>query len=76
MDGSTSLEDVEELVGKKLPESDCETVAGLILENLGRIPQDSETPSVEIGGLKLTAVKTDERRITEVLIEKMEEDEE
>ncbi|MBQ6153227.1 MAG: HlyC/CorC family transporter [Ruminococcus sp.] len=76
VDGSTSLEDVEELVGKKLPESDCETVAGLILENLGRIPQDSETPSVEIGGLKLTAVKTDERRITEVLIEKMEEDEE
>lgn len=74
VDGSTSLEDVEQLTGEKLPESDCETVAGLILENLGRIPQDSETPSVQIGSLTLTAVKTDERRITEVLIEKKETD--
>lgn len=74
VDGSTSLEDVEELTGVDLPESDCETVAGLILESLGRIPQDDETPSVEVGGLRLTAAKTEDRRITEVLIEKLEQE--
>lgn len=72
VDGSTALEDVEELVGVTLPASDCETVAGLILESLGRIPQDHETPSVEVGGLRLTAKKTEDRRITEVLIEKLD----
>lgn len=71
VDGSTSIEDVEELIGKELSDEDSETIAGFLLSNLGRIPSDGEQPSVEAHGLRFTAAKTDGRRITQVLIEKL-----
>ena len=71
VDGSTSIEDVEELIGVELSDEDSETIAGFLLSNLGRIPAEGEQPSVEAHGLRFTAVQTDGRRITEVLIEKL-----
>ena len=71
VDGSTSLEDVEELTGVSFCENDSETIAGFFLEQLGRIPESGEKPSVESDGLRLTALKTDDRRISEILIEKL-----
>ena len=70
VDGSTSIEDVEELTGAELSDDDSETIAGFILSSLGRIPAADEHPSVEAEGLRFTAVRTDGRRILEVLIEK------
>ena len=71
VDGSMAVEDVEELTGIELSDSDSETVAGFILDRLGRIPSDSEQPFVESDGLRFTALRTDDRRITEVLIERI-----
>jgi len=71
VDGSTSIEDVEELTGIELSDDDSETIAGFILSRLGRIPAPDEKPSVEEQGLRFTATCTDGRRITEVLIEKI-----
>ncbi|MCR5690470.1 MAG: hemolysin family protein [Clostridiales bacterium] len=71
VDGSTSIEDVEELTGKELSDDDSETIAGFILSRLGRVPADGEHPSVEAEGLRFTAAQTDGRRITEVLIERL-----
>lgn len=71
VDGSTSIEDVEELIGVELSDEDSETIAGFLLSNLGRIPAEGEQPSVEAHGLRFTAAQTDGRRITEVLIEKL-----
>ncbi len=71
VDGSTSLEDIEELTGVTLSDSDSETVAGFILDKLGRIPTSDEQPVVESDGLRFTALRTDDRRILEVLIEKI-----
>ncbi len=71
VDGSTSLDDVEELTGITLGDSDSETVAGFILDKLGRIPTSDEQPYVESDGLRFTALRTDDRRILEVLIEKI-----
>lgn len=71
VDGSTSPEDIEELTGMKLGDSDCETIAGFILDKLGRIPAAGEQPAVEAGGLRLTVLRTDERRILKVLVEKL-----
>ena len=71
VDGAMSVEDVEELTGIPLSDSDSETVAGFILERLGRIPSSDEQPYVESDGLRLTALHTDDRRITEVMIEKL-----
>lgn len=72
VDGSTSLDDVEELTGVTLSDSDSETVAGFILDKLGRIPTSDEQPYVESDGLRFTALRTDDRRILEVLIEKID----
>ena len=71
VDGSMSVGDVEELIGVELSDSDSETVAGFILDKLGRIPSPDEQPYVESDGLRFTALHTDDRRITEVLIEKI-----
>lgn len=71
VDGSTSIEDVEELTGTELSDDDSETIAGFILSSLGRIPAADEHPSVEAQGLRFTATRTDGRRITEVLIERL-----
>ncbi len=71
VDGATSLEDIEELTGVTLSDSDSETVAGFILDRLGRIPASDEQPVVESDGLRFTALHTDDRRISEVLIEKI-----
>ncbi len=73
VDGSTSLEDIEELTGIALPSCDAETVAGLVLEKLGRIPSDGENPTVACGDLSLTVIETDDRRITKILVERMTE---
>ena len=70
VDGSTSIEDVEELTGKELSDDESETSAGFILGLLGRIPSEGEQPFVEEQGLRFTATHTDGRRITKVLIEK------
>ena len=72
VDGSTSIEDVEELTGVELSDDDSETIAGFLLGRLGRIPSEGEHPSIEAEGLRFTAARTDGRRVTEVLIEKRE----
>lgn len=70
VDGTTLIEDVEELIGVKLPESECDTVAGFILDKLGRIPEKKEKPVIELDEVRLTALKTEDRRIVTVLVEK------
>ena len=53
IDGGADLDDVEKKLGVKLVEEDSEldvdTLGGLIIDMLGRIPGEEETPSVETG---------------------------
>ena len=69
VDGSTLIEDVEELTGVKFSEVDSETIAGFILDKLGRIPDDNERPTIELDQMRLKIVEADDRRISKVLIE-------
>ena len=69
VDGSTLIEDVEELTGVKFAEVDSETIAGFILDKLGRIPDDNERPTIELDQMRLKIVEADDRRISKVLIE-------
>ena len=73
VDGAADIDDVSELIGVKLPDDDCDTIAGLMLETLGEVPAAGDRPTVEIGGVKFTAVDIEERRITRVPIEKPEQ---
>ena len=76
VDGGTSIYEISDLVGVELPEGDYDTIAGLVVEMLGRIPKPDEHPSIQIENLKLTVQKVEERRITKILIEKLPETEE
>ena len=71
VDGLTLIEDVEELIGETLNATeDCDTLAALILDNLGRIPEQGERPVICIGDVTLTVTRIEDRRITKVHIVK------
>ena len=70
VEGSASIEDVAKELELTLPETDCDTVAGFVLENLGRIPDDGETPKVSLENVTFTVDKIEDRRILSVTIEK------
>ena len=64
VDGALPVEDLEDLLGDEVDETDSNTVAGVVLALLGRLPQVGER--VEWNGhvLRVTAVRG--RRITRV----------
>nr|WP_319489792.1 hemolysin family protein [uncultured Caproiciproducens sp.] len=69
VDGGTSIDEISDLVGIELPEGDYDTIAGLVVEMLGRIPKPNENPSVQIRNLTLTVQKVEDRRISKILVE-------
>ncbi len=69
IDGSTGLDEVNQLIGSSLPVEDFDTVAGLILDKLGKIPADGECPEVDSYGVKFTVAEVEKRRIVKVLVE-------
>lgn len=75
VDGATSIDEISDLVGVDLPEGDYDTIAGLVVEMLGRIPRPNENPSVTIQNLTLTVQSVEDRRIAKILIEKHPETE-
>ena len=62
-----SVDDAEELLGAELPRGTWDTVGGLMLDLMGRVPQAGD--SVEADGFRLTAVDVRGRRIGRVRIE-------
>lgn len=75
VEGSASIEDIAKELELTLPDTDCDTVAGFLLENLGRIPDDGETPKVELKNVTFTIDKIEDRRILYVTIEKQTHEE-
>jgi CBS domain containing-hemolysin-like protein len=60
--GEARVEDLNESLGTKLPnEGDFETLAGLLNSTAGAIPQTGDR--FYIGGLELTVVQRDDRRV-------------
>ena len=66
IDGGAELYEVSELLDVDLPEGEYDTVGGLIIDRLGRIPQEGEHPSVRIAGIDFTVEKVEERHIERV----------
>lgn len=71
VDGATPIDEVFALVGHEPPQSDCDTVAGLILEKLEHVPTLSENPAVVIDNIRFIPIEIEDRRIVKVLVEKM-----
>ncbi len=70
VDGGTNIDEISDLVGVDLPEGDYDTIAGFVVEMLGRIPKPNEHPSVTVQNLTLTVEEVEDRRISQILIEK------
>ena len=52
--GDASIASVNEAFGLRLPESDFDTIGGLVAHELGRVPRRGE--SVEVGGLRFAVM--------------------
>ena len=76
VDGGTAIEDVEKVIGVSLDiedDSDSDTVAGWILEQLGSIPKSGDQIVLPAGnGFEVSVQEIEEHRISKVLIRKAE----
>ena len=70
VDGNASVDEISDLTGVELPEGDYDTLAGLVTEQLGRIPREDEHPAVEVSGLTITVLEMEDRRLAKLLIVK------
>jgi magnesium and cobalt transporter len=57
----TRIEDFNEIFGTRFSDEEFDTIGGLVLHELGRMPRRGET--VSIGGLELKVQRADRRRI-------------
>ncbi|MDH4167202.1 MAG: CBS domain-containing protein [Gammaproteobacteria bacterium] len=57
----TRIEEFNRTFGTRFSDEECDTIGGLILHELGRMPRRGE--AVEIGGLELKVIRADRRRI-------------
>jgi CBS domain containing-hemolysin-like protein len=62
--GQLRADEVTGVTGFRMPDGDYETIAGLILERLGKIPAEGD--ATEVDGWRLTVTTMDKRRIAEV----------
>ncbi len=68
--GSSSLDDVQELLQVKLPVNEYETLSGFIIGQLGRIPGRKDKPTIEYKGLVLKVEEVEEKRVSIVKVSK------
>ncbi len=76
VDGTTNIEEVNELVGDIIPEGDYETIGGFIISRLGYLPKNGGMDVVEYENLKLTILNVEDRRIGKVRVEVLPKTEE
>lgn len=84
VEGTTDLDEIDELVGAELPDGDYDTIGGFVISLLGYLPTEndiSKNITAEYKNLRFTVLSIDERRIDQIKIEilpaeKEEEDEE
>lgn len=73
--GSAEIEDVAEELNISIPDDEYNTFAGLILDELGTVPADGETPELIYDRLKITVTKILDHRIDETIVTVLEIDE-
>ncbi|MFY9496672.1 MAG: transporter associated domain-containing protein, partial [Halanaerobiales bacterium] len=64
--GVTSLDRVTEVLDVDLPVDDYDTLSGFIIGQLGRIPEEGETPVVEYDEIIFKVEEIEEKRIAKV----------
>ena len=66
VDGLVALDDLAEEIGKNLPDGPYETLSGLIMHHLGRMPVDHDV--VHLDGFRITVIEMEGRRVGRALV--------
>jgi Mg2+/Co2+ transporter CorC len=72
VEGSMKLDDINDELGTHLASEDYDSIGGLVLENLDRLPEDNEEVILE-NGIRLKVQGIDQTRIVKVLMTLPEE---
>lgn len=75
IDGSMSVDDLNETLGLDLKPDNYDTVSGFLIEHLGFIPSKEDRPVVEINHLKFTVMEVKYKRIEKVRLDIFKNDE-
>lgn len=66
LNGALSVSEVEKILGIDIPEGDYDTLSGFLIEELGRIPSETEKPEVETEKVNYKIEKIKDMRIIKV----------
>lgn len=66
LSGSMPIYDVNKLLNVDIPEGDYDTISGYLLEKLGRIPEDEETPIIETETITFKIEEYEDKRILKI----------
>lgn len=69
VDGTIDIDEIDELIGKDLPDGDYETLAGYIMDQLQCIPKNGEMNEVVFENVKFTVLSVEDRRIEKIKVE-------
>jgi CBS domain containing-hemolysin-like protein len=69
VNGRLPVDELNELLDVDLPQEDWDSVGGLLMGVLGRVPSQGET--VELAGIRFTAEQVKGRRIGKVMVERV-----
>lgn len=69
LDGYVSIDDINDMFDLDLPTDLTETMGGLLLEQLGKIPEnDSDKTSTKIGNVELKSIRSTDKRIESLIL--------
>ena len=74
VEGSSKLEDLQDQIGLELESEDYDSIGGIVIELLDRLPQAGESVTTE-NGIRLVVDEVDKNRIDKVHIYLPQEDE-
>lgn len=66
IEGNVAIYDVEKILGIEIEEGEYDTLAGYLIEQLGKIPKENEKPVIETKDATYKIEKVKERKIIEV----------
>ena len=68
INGSASLDEVQDYLNIELPVEECETLSGFVIGKLGKIPGKEDNPTVEFNGYIFKVEEVEEKRVAKVKV--------
>jgi putative hemolysin len=66
VDGLVALDDLAEEIGRNLPDGPYETLSGLVMHHLGRMPEPHDV--VHVDGFRITVIEMEGKRVGRALV--------